>query len=161
MRKIPDFSSIKDLEKYLTETVFKSALEIEVADTVIKTQQKHIQSDVYDVYSPTVYERREDDGGLIDAENFTSEMISSDTLAVVNNTKPNPYARDGATTNKNLPELVEFGHGYNEYYYDYPSDPAFYLERPFTENTIKELEETKAYIKAFKRGLKREGVNSI
>lgn len=155
---MPEFKSIKDLEKYLTGTVFKSALELETADEIEKTLQKHIQKDVYDVYTPKVYVRREGNGGLIDSENIISKLVSEGTLSVTNETRPNPYARDGATTNKDLPELVEFGHGYKEYLYDYPSDPAFFLERPFTENTVKELQETKAHVKAFKRGLLREGI---
>jgi hypothetical protein len=42
------------------------ALRRRVAPFVKKVMKEHIQSDVYDVYEPKVYERRKTRGGLID-----------------------------------------------------------------------------------------------
>lgn len=167
---MPSFNSIADLEKYLKEKVIPNILKNEIKNVVVETELKHIKSDVYDVYTPKVYpnieqdiHRRGADGGMLDPKNIKHTLISNDTLSVTNETPPNPYARDGATVNKNLPELIEFGDSYNGNEYDYTDDPdAKYLQpRSFTANTIEDLKNSDKLINALHDGLKRNKIESV
>ena len=45
------FKNMKDLAKYINEQA-QASLEKDVSRKVIEVEQKHIQSDVYDVYTP-------------------------------------------------------------------------------------------------------------
>jgi hypothetical protein len=93
---------------------------------------------------------------MLDENGIVYNEIDDLTIFVTNETKPNPFARDGATTKKNLPELIEYGHGYKGYLYDYPGSP--YSEpRPFTANTIEDLEKHGQHIDALRKGLKKRG----
>ena len=167
---MPSFNSIADLEKHLKNAI-KDSLAHEVFETVRDVEQKNIDETVYDVYDPKVYpnikagiHRRETQGGLIADENIVPTMIGDDTLIVTNETPPNPYARDGATTNKNLAELIEYGDGYKGFTYDYPEEDTekykYMNPRPFTANTIEELVTTGKHKKALKDGLLRQGIKS-
>jgi hypothetical protein len=157
------FKSMDELFKHIKDTV-NNSLENEVTDTVREFEQQHIDDDVYSVYKPKMYKRRGLDGGLIADENIIGYVDESkSTLTVVNATPPNPHALDEdlVTTDKNLPELIEYGDGYNGNNYDFPTDDgAFMYPRPFVENTIDELKNTKEHIKALKEGLKRNGINT-
>jgi hypothetical protein len=142
----------------------ENQLKLKVSDTlrtnvfeeVKKVEQEHIQSDVYDVYSPFVYERRGYSGGIIADENIILTEIDNFNIEVVNITDPNPYARDGATIDKFLPELIEYGNG-NDNYYDYPAPDA----RPYIANTKEDLAQNKQHIKAMCYGLKQRGIDII
>lgn len=150
------------------QSAIDKTLENEVFEEVKETELRHIKTDVYEVYEPVVYERRCENGGMGDHDNIVildddgNNSVTNGNLSVVNVTLPNPYARDGATTNKDLPELIEYGNeGYFDKYpfssgYDYPGIP-YSLPRPFTKNTIDELQTTKAHIVALKKGLSSKG----
>lgn len=159
---MPEFKTFKELETYL-KTKIKDSLEHEVKSEIVETERRHIQTDVYDVYKPKMYKRRKDNGGLMDKENIVGTMISNDTLEIVNNTPPNPYGipQEQVTTDKNLAMLVEGGDGASGYF-DFPSedDNSYMSPRPFTANTIEELSQTKAHVKVFKEGLKRNGIET-
>lgn len=163
--KMPEFKTFKELETYL-KTKIKDSLEHEVKSEIVETERRHIQTDVYDVYKPKMYKRRKDNGGLMDKENIIGTMISNDTLEIINNTPPNPYGtpQERVSVNKDLPMLVEGGDGVGgNNFYDFPSDEkdaTYMFPRPFTANTIEELSQTKAHVKAFKEGLKRNGIET-
>lgn len=155
---MPTLKNMADLEKYLKAKINKS-LQKEVFKKVKEVEQKNIDETVYDSYAPSVYIRRDMQGGLIADENIIGTVDSkTSTLSVINKTPANPDARDGATTDKNLSELIEFGHGYKNYGYDYGRESAFVYPRPFTKNTIKELEKNRAHVKAMKDGLENQGL---
>lgn len=157
-------SIMKDIDDVLSKEVFKTIKEVE---------EKSIIDNVYEVYKPAIYERRGDEGGLGDPDNIVMEETPKNgVLKVVNITEPNPYTnsesrewsiaemderRYGVTTNKNLPELVEYGHG-NPYEYDFPRPGRAYMKpRKFTEQTIGILDLLGEHIDSFKVGLKRHG----
>lgn len=145
--------TIKDLEKKIQKSI-KSALENEVFETIQKEQLSQIQEKVYNAYNPTtmVYERRYSNGGLMDEGNIKGN-VKAGVLTVENKTPPNPEARDGATIDKNLIEVIETGNGY-----DYSPNPG---ARPFIDTTKQALEASNAIVEALKDGLKKQGAEVI
>jgi hypothetical protein len=138
-----DFTSLKDLMEYLNKQV-QSTNKNEVAQTVVKTMQEHIQSDVYDVYDPKVYARKGYNGGLIDDSNIEAGVVDDETIYVEN------IRFDG---DREVADIVESGQGYT-YQFDYYGVP-----RPFTENTREELSKGTKLQQAMRDGLKKRGLD--
>ena len=136
------------------------ALNAEVADAVKEEEANTTISVVYGVYTPKVYRRRGDFGGIADIYNM-DHTVSGGVLKVVNATEANDYDAFGSgkvTTGKDLPLLIERGHG-NGGFYDFPRRGRAYMgPRPFTATTIKNLAGNKAHVDALKAGLKRQGL---
>ena len=140
------------------------ALSKEVFEEVRDEEAATIYSEVYKVYTPRIYRRRGEYGGLGDPYNIEIKggTAKGGKMAVVNVTDPNSGGtmnNDRVTTGKNLPELVEFGDGYKFYHYDFPSRGRFMDARPFTAKTIEHLKASRAHITALKAGLRRQGIN--
>lgn len=145
---------MKKIDNAMTKEVFEEVQDEEAAT---------IYSEVYKVYTPRVYRRRGEYGGLADPYNIEMQggAAKNGVLVVVNMTEPNPGGcvnNDQVTTGKNLPELVEYGDGYKFYHYDFPSNRRYMEPRPFTEKTIEHLKTSRAHVSALKAGLKRQGV---
>ncbi len=142
-----------------------NAMTNEVFQEVQDEETATIYSEVYKVYTPRIYRRRGEYGGLGDPYNIEilGGSAKNGVLVVVNMTEPNPGGcmdNSRVTTGKNLPELVEYGQGYKYYTYDFPRKGAGFMRpRPFTAKTIEHLKESGAHIAALKAGLKRQGVN--
>ena len=156
----------KQLASKIDKALFREVFE-EVRDEEVAT----IYSEVYKIYTPHAkrckpYERRGEYGGLADPHNIEIEggSASGGRLAVINTTAPNPGGVGAGfagmvTVDKSLPELVEYGHGYNGNHYDFTPEERRYMEpRPFTEKTIEHLKESKAHVAALKSGLIRQGI---
>ncbi|MCY9594030.1 hypothetical protein PC41400_08080 [Paenibacillus chitinolyticus] len=141
---MPDFNSIKELQRYI-QTKANLALKNEVATNTVEAMMKKIDEVVYDVYEPKVYEREKDHGGLTDPNNIRVQMINDDTVSIEN------IRSDG---NRNVVEIVETGQGYY-YSFDYTNKP-----RAFTGATRQELKTSKSHIKAMKLGLERQGIRT-
>lgn len=152
---------MKEIRKKIRQT-----LENDVYLEVVAVQKEHIQKDVYDKYNPIDYVRRGENGGLLDENNIKKYLNTrSLSIIIVNETPPNDdpnsYSTpEAVTTNKNLPELVEYGNNYKGYKYDFPNKGAFMKDRPFTTNTIEELKLTKSHIEAMRKGLILRGINA-
>ena len=145
-------------------TKIDDAMTKEVFEEVRDEEAATIYSVVYKVYTPRIYRRRGEYGGLGDPYNIEIKggTAKGGKMAVVNVTDPNPGGtmnNDRVTTGKNLPELVEFGDGYKFYHYDFPSRGRFMDARPFTAKTIEHLKASRAHITALKAGLRRQGIN--
>lgn len=138
-----DFTSIEAALKFI-EKQSLSVLKQEIAKATVKTMQKHIQTDVYDVYDPKQYERKSYQGGLIDQDNIEVAVVDDNTISVEN------IRFDG---DREVAQIVESGEGY---IYDFPFNG---VPRPFTENTIEELKETGLLEQEMKKGLARRGFN--
>jgi hypothetical protein len=149
MIAMPSFSNLKDVEKYLQKKV-SNALVNEVAQSVKETEAKIINDTVYDVYEPRYYVRRFDNGGLSDTDNMKSELVEDGVLIVTNETPPNPNYPHRALRST-VAEVVEYGDGYTFY------NPG---SRPFTRNTVNELERTGDHITALRDGLRRQGIKT-
>lgn len=147
---------VQKIDNAMTNEVFQEVQDEEAAT---------IYSEVYKVYTPRIYRRRGEYGGLGDPYNIEilGGSAKNGVLVVVNMTEPNPGGcmdNSRVTTGKNLPELVEYGQGYKYYTYDFPRKGARFMKpRPFTAKTIEHLKESGAHIAALKAGLKRQGVN--
>ena len=157
-----DFKSLKDLEKYLQSKIQES-LQTDVANDVKELLKEHVKTDVYDQYSPTLYIRREEDGGLLDDSNYLIEPIK-DGVSITNVTTDNGYSEDYFGDNSSDPNtwlvpILEYGVGYN-----WTRSKIYKMQpypRPFVENTRKDLLSGlgKKYMKDAlqKRGLNVEG----
>lgn len=141
------------------------AMTKEVFEEVRDEESATIYAEVYKVYTPRIYRRRGEYGGLGDPYNIEIEggAAVGGKMAVVNMTDPNPGGCTSdalVTTGKNLPELVEYGDGYKFYSYDFPKRGAAFMgPRPFTAKTIEHLKRSRAHVNALKAGLRRQGIN--
>lgn len=120
------------------------ALAKEVFEEVQDEEGATIYSEVYKVYTPRMYRRRGEYGGLADPYNIEIKggAAKGGRMIIVNMTEPNPAgcASDTqVTTGKSLSELVEYGDGYKFYRYDFPSNRRYMEPRPFTGKTIEHL----------------------
>ena len=136
-------NSIKDLEKEIQKRIAQ-AMKSEVAPLSRKVMKEKIEEEVYSVYTPKLYERRGENGGLLDDENIVTEMIDDSTLKVQN------IRSDG---DRYVAEIVESGHGY-EYEFEYAGTP-----RPFTKETAEHFRDTNEHVYALYKGLKKTGLN--
>ncbi|TYS56445.1 hypothetical protein FZC83_02400 [Rossellomorea marisflavi] len=137
-----EFKSMKELKAYI-DSKAKEAMNkgTHVKSEVIETGKAHVQSDVYDLYSPKQYDR-------------TGQLKEQwDTEETANGMNVFPSRRD-EDTGKYVPEVIETGQGY-DYEFDYNG-----RARPFIENTRNELAANKGRLTdALKQDLKSIGVN--
>lgn len=91
------------------------ALENEVMDAVREVELNHVEEDVLDVYSPSIYRRRSQ-GGIDDERNIVG-TVKNNKLTVENVT---PFNQDYGTRNKGtgLGYMINEG-GNSEHDYEY------------------------------------------
>lgn len=145
------YDDAEDLLKEL-KTDIEDTLIHEVLDTVKEIELRHVEEDVFDVYSPKIYERRDSgEGGIDDPDNIIGTVQNME-LEVENIT---PFASGYGTWNKGigLAELINDGNSTSGYFYDYPGE--FNQPRPFLDNTIEEIERTDDVENALARGLNK------
>ncbi|MEC4565334.1 hypothetical protein L8C07_05205 [Paenibacillus sp. CMAA1739] len=140
---MPTVNSFAELEKLLKQKI-ASSLQVDVANTVKTNMEQSIEENVYDVYTPTFYDRQRDQGGLTDERNMIVDMIGQDIVSIES------HRMDGS---KNVGLVVETGQGY-DFEFAYSGRP-----RPFVEKTVEELHNTKAHVAALHRGLSRQGLD--
>lgn len=149
--------NLKELRKAV-EKAIDNSLENEVFEAAKDEEIKSIETDVFAVYTPKIYERRAF-GGLDDEENIVHDEVKNGTIKIENITEFNP----GYETENEGPELailIEYGHGGKDYYYDYPSSDDFCDPRPFISNTRKRLKKSGKHKEALKIGLKRNNIKT-
>ena len=136
---MPSFKNLKELERYINEQA-KKALQNgkHVKNTVIETGKKHVDKDVYSVYTPKIYER----SGLL-KESWDVEN-TDDGIAVFNTR---------TDSEKYIPETIEYGINYDYSGYGY----AYEQPRPFIAETHKELKDSNILKEAMKKDLKDAG----
>ena len=157
---------LNSLEKKISEdtkAAIIDTLKNEVAEVATDVVIQRNKTDVYDVYSPHRYVRRNDNGGMLDRANVVSKVDGkSMTLEVKNVTKFN-LGRDGQgpyvakLQGKTLTEHIVDGWSSVK-----PGDPAYKHPRPFMENAGESLEgdgaNRKDLERAFEAGLGRQGI---
>jgi len=158
----PSFNNLDELEAYLLLKV-KTAMEVTVAPEVKQLESQNVKDVVYNSYSPKVYDRREDNGGLSDVDNMHHEIFAGGNTVVMsvdNETMSNPDYMPNFKDPFQIAGLVEYGNnnGYGEY--DYPYHEDYLKSRAFIEATKQDLENGKAK-EMFIKGLAKEGINSI
>ena len=144
--------SLKELRKAV-EKAIDNSLENEVFEVVRSEEIKSIETDVFAVYTPEIYERRAF-GGIDDEENITHDTVKNGTIKIENITEFNQEYKT-ANEGPELAVLIEYGHGNKDYYYDYPSSNDFCDPRPFISNTRIRLKKSEKHKEPLKNGLKR------
>lgn len=145
-------NSYDDIDELLNDikSDIEEVLMDEVLDEVKDIELRHIEDDVFSVYSPKIYDRRRS-GGIDDPDNIVGE-VNNMRLSVENVT----HFDDGYGTYNHgigLADLINDGDGKSGYYYDYPFEAMG--ARPFIDNAIEEIERTNDVENALERGLKR------
>ncbi|MGG1663095.1 hypothetical protein [Brevibacillus sp. NRS-1366] len=135
------FKNLNDLAKYVN-TQSKQSLKDEIAPLVKSKMQSHVESDVYSVYVPSIYERT---GGL---KRDIDIRETSNGVSVV------PTRTDEVTGNY-IPHTVETGQGY--LYSGYGL--GYERPRPFVENTVKELQSTGEHVNKLRQSLQAKGLS--
>ena len=139
------------------------ALENEVADVVKWEEIEAIKEEVFG-YNPVEYIRRSV-GGLDDPSNMVAKTrLKSDgsvVLTVENVTMSNTEYLPKGKAPFQIAGVIEHGHGWHGYFYDYPYKGASYLSpRPFIKTTLENLKKNRTdLVKALKKGLIRNGLN--
>lgn len=138
-----------DLQKLLNKIKgdVQKSLQIEVGELVKEKISEHVEDDVYDYYTPSLYKRT---GDLANKENMEVNVVGDCVIEVVNTTE-----HDG----KLITPIVESGKGYtyNESN-GYPNPPYSYQdERPFMRNTAEELLNTNEHVIVLKTSLAKKG----
>jgi hypothetical protein len=139
---MPNFKNLKDLEKSLNKYI-NNALQKEVKENVEETMRDKIQTEVYDAYTPTDYVRSYE---LLES---IEGKLESDGVLSVENTRQE--------AGKDIVKIIETGKGYTWGYKRNLDEEIG--ERPFVAETKEELHRTESYKKAFKEGMKRQGVD--
>ena len=143
-------NSYSDIDKLLKDlkSDIEDVLMDEVLDEVKDIEIRHVEEDVFSVYSPNVYRRRQSDG--IDAPDNIVGEVNNMVLEVENITEFTDW-RGHAKRGKGLAEFV------NDY--DYPD--IIGQSRPFVDNTVDEIESTDKVEEALARGLRKRKYDVI
>lgn len=147
---------LKDLRSDIENVLMDEVLE-EVRDTEIK----HIEEDVYSVYSPSIYKRRKGDGGLSDPENIVGTVKNMELT--VENITPFNEEYGGRNSGIGLGEMVNDGGNYlHDYDYGFRGIEAPYSKpRPFLDNAIEEIENTNSVENTLANGLRKRKYDVI
>lgn len=163
---MPTFNNLKDLFKHINNQI-TDTLQNEVSEKVKDVQSDKVREVVYGGYTSQKpkYDRRNGNGGLADKSNMKSTVTSSgndSTLEVKNVADSNPNVDYTAGTNapNYLAGIIEYGRDSGLYSYNRTgTESEFMSPRPFTEETVDELERTEGHVDAMKTGLKKRGID--
>ncbi len=128
------------------DNAIDDSLENEVYDIAVEVMKEKIQERVYNQYTPTMYVRRYDYGGLLDDNNIRKKIYKSRHSINIKNMTDN-----GHTVN-----VVESGTGYT-----WTESEIYRLQpypRPFHEPAEDELINSGKAKKALIKGLRRNGI---
>lgn len=155
MGKKDTYDDISTLLRNLKSDIEDTLMD-EVLDEVKDIELKHIEEDVFSVYSPSIYKRRLTDG-IDDPDNIVGK-VHNISLEVDNVTEFND---DYGTYNHGtgLADLINEGEKRNGSYYDYLGE--FTQPRPFIDNTIDEIEQTNSVEGALAKGLKKRNYDVV
>jgi hypothetical protein len=156
LRKMPQFSSIKQLEVYINKLA-KDTLQQKqsnVKEAVVDELVQSIDRNVYDAYTPSPkspYTRQKDNGGLTDRDNFAVDS-TSDGVAIYSTRKGENALGEDVT-------VAEIVSGYEPY--SIPDRWGYGYEEPrkFMEPARENLRGSRKLSDAFKRDLKVKGLN--
>lgn len=132
-----------DMEDVLSKEVFDEARDIEL---------EHIQMEVINRSTPTIYKRRTT-GGIDDPNNIVGS-VKNMTLTVDNVTQ---FNNGYGTYNHGygLPQLINDGSRSNGFYYDFPGEHN--LLRPFVDYAVDEIEKSDRVDKTFQKAMRKRG----
>lgn len=139
------------IQKKLQQKIKQSMMN-EVSRASHQTMRDEIIMEVYNKYTSNAeepYQRRYDQGGLIDDHNIQTKMIDNNTLKVENITTD-------YQTGRNIVGVIESGTGYtwkNSEIYHMQPFPRSFVERTF------EILKSGVAVSALRKGLQRQGIN--
>lgn len=148
-------NSLEELMKQLQEKVSNSA-KSDMKNDVVDVYKENITKHVYEAYDPIEYDRRY---SLLQDQNIKSDTEKNKDGIALKIWNEAPYNPEYGGTPADLPELIEYGDGYNGNYYDYPFDSRYTRPRPYTEKTKENLEETGKHIESLKKSLRSKGLD--
>lgn len=132
-------NNLKELEKELKKRI-NNALDNEVASVAKENMVEAIQTTVYDAYEPIYYERRLENGGLLDINNIDVQPVEDGII--LRNFAP----LDNARGDWDLDDIIVHGYGKQPF------------PRDFYASTVDNLKYNKEHLKAMKQGLERQGL---
>lgn len=153
-RQFKDINSLLDA----LQAEINKALRDEVAKITVQTMNEAVKEDVYSSYDPTLYIRREEDGGLSDTRNMTVELIGNDTISITNDTRGNDdYSNTEGWDSGAIDGIIVTGHGYNW------SKSKIYKLQPFPRDfyagTVARLRKGNLLVNTLKAGLRKRGLD--
>lgn len=157
--------NLKDLEKVL-KPIIAEALEETGKEVVERVAREHVDKDVYQAYSPKVYESTFELRDSIftksaDIKNNTIEVVIKHDTDKINSYAPNQhYSVVDSYSRKDvsdwIPWIVHEGKTA-----DIWGDGGTYLQpRPYMDNAKDELEQTKEHVDDLVKRLKSLGLNA-
>ena len=141
---MPKFKGInKQLKPYVDKQIQEALYK--KRDVFVNVAKEKVQSEVYDEYQPTMYQRT---GKL--KESFETTPINNGI--VIDNTR--------SENGRDIAEIIEKGH-YNSDGYNYVKKGASYLlPREFMKEAKQEIKDRKLHITELQKGLKEKGINT-
>ena len=143
------FDTIAELREALLKDM-RNAVIKEVVKEMKDIEREVIEERVYAVFSPKVYKRRYENGGLMDKENMLEEVSISKndiTVEITNLTQGNPTYRN--FWDSDIQELIETGN----YMWNGQMPPP----RPFIDETQSVIDTTDRIDRAIERALSNLG----
>jgi len=155
------FKNTAALFKYIQKQI-NETLEDDVAKEVKQVEHDAVEKVVYDSYTPNVYDRRRDDGGLSDINNMKNNKVAEGVLIISNETKAHPTKTNASgkvykskNKGKKLTPIIVEGGADN---YDFPRNRAYIESRDFIQETKDMLEQDGKHWTALKIGLLKRGI---
>lgn len=135
---MPEFNDLDSLLEFAQKEI-KDSMETDVSQDMVEVVQEHVDTDVYEAYTPKDYIRT----GML-KNNVRADMIDDNTLQITD-----PYIDEG----RNVTEIVETGQGYD---WGYNLDERI-GERPFLDNAAYDISEHDLDKESLTKSLKRKG----
>jgi hypothetical protein len=148
VENLPDFSNLKDLERYLQQQAAK-VLKTDVAKIVTQEMSDTIKEVEYPKYQSNAanpYDRLGDDGGLSDIRNMQIEIIDDNTISITNERMDG-----GVDVAKIFADGIGYSWKHSEIYNMQPFPRDFYAD------TVERLKSSGQHLIAFKQGMARLG----
>lgn len=144
-----DFTDLKSLFRHLEKQATKVLIN-DVANVAKEEMSQTIKEEVYKSYSPTEYERREDDGGLSDVRNMVAKPEGNNEISIRNMT-----TGSGDDYSQLIDQIIVYGQGYTwEESEIYKMQP---FPRDFYKMTAERLKGNQKHLTAFKAGMTKLG----
>lgn len=146
------FKNLSELANYINKLTKESLQnDSKIKDVVVDEMVKSIEENVYSEYTPRLYERQKEHGGLTDPQNFTTES-TQDGVAIYSTRK----GTDKNGTDVYVSEIIE---GYAPYSIEDKWGYGYEAKREFVEPAREQLRNNGKLEDALRDSLKRKGVD--
>ena len=143
------FKNKSQLANYLQGLIAYSLQEEDMQKVIKDTMKEHLETDVYAKYTPYVYQRRKEDGGLLDPDNIEIKPVNNNsldtTISVKETAEYNGYPDNQFY--ETLAERIEYGIPNGRLPYKKP--------RPFMQETYEDLKKSGVVKKTLKKNMQK------